>query len=242
MLFLQAPGVHPEGAEEQVRRHNAVQRTEVILQAGRNGNVKMTDLIQTAAEAHGTSPCSLAPSSLNLCQVGFMSARLVYLALNQRFVVPIFEHFTAAVTRFMVPRAPHTLGEARDMVADTLDAMRAGHHLTLAVCSRQQGEFLGCLALNGVGTSNPEVGIWLKGTAQGQGVGTEALGSLLAWYQKHFVAEGYIYPADRRNVASCRLAQRLGGRLVRRYLEPSQHGYALDVAEFMIPPVRVRQG
>ena len=180
-------------------------------------------------------------ASLNLCQVGFMSARLVFLSLGHRFVVPVFDHFTAEVTRYMVPRPPRTLGEARDMVADTVDAMRVGHHLSLAVCSRNQGEFLGCLALNGIGTPTPELGIWLKGTAQGQGIATEALGSLLAWYQKHYSVDGYVYPADCRNLASCRLAQRLGGRLARRYMERSLNGYDLQVAEFWIPPVRVKQ-
>ncbi|MDO5297271.1 MAG: GNAT family N-acetyltransferase [bacterium] len=182
----------------------------------------------------------VALAALDLRRVGFMSERLVYTALTERQIMPIFQNFTAEVTRWMMPRAPYSLAEARDLVLDTLQAMQRGDHLTLAISSRKNGEFLGCIALNGVGAEVPEIGVWLKLGAQGQGYGREALGSLLAWYQKRFRPEYYVYPADVRNLASCHLAQSLDGRIQRRYEAVSEAGTALRVAEFHIPPVIVR--
>ena len=176
----------------------------------------------------------------DLRHVGFMSENLVYTALTERMTVPIFNNFTAEVTRWMMPCAPFTLAQARDLVLDTIEAMKRGSHVALAVLDRCGGDFLGCIALNGVGTAAPEIGIWLKSEAQGRGIGREALGALLAWYQKRRSPEYYVYPADVRNLPSCRLAQKMGGRIARRYEISNEAGRLLRVAEFHIPPVIVR--
>ena len=181
-----------------------------------------------------------ALSSADLRHVGFMSENLVYTALTERMTVPIFNNFTAEVARWMMPRAPFTLAQSRDLVWDVVEAMQRGTHVTLVIADRCGGEFLGCVALHGIGLAAPEIGIWLKTGAQGRGIGREALGALLAWYQKRWRPEYYVYPADVRNLPSCRLAQKMGGRIARRYEIPNEAGRLLRVAEFHIPPVIVR--
>ena len=169
-----------------------------------------------------------------------MSKNLVYTSLTERQIVPIFTCFSAEVARWMMPRAPYTLAQARDLVLDTVEAMALGGHIALAILSRGSVEFLGSVALNGVGQHAPEIGIWLKAEAQGHGWGRETLGALMAWYQKRYRPDYYVYPADVRNLPSCYLARKMGGSVARRYETVSQDGILLRVAEFRIPPVVVR--
>ncbi len=176
---------------------------------------------------------------MDLRHVAYMSRRLLYLALTPRQTWQVFLHFNAEVAYFMMPAPARTLMEARDLVLDTVEVMARGGMLTVSIHDRVSGEFLGATALNGIGSPTPELGVWLKREAWGHSYGREAIGAIMAWYQREHTPEYYLYPVDGRNRASVRIAQYFGGQALKYYRTTNAVGRELQVAEFHIPPLRL---
>lgn len=72
----------------------------------------------------------------------------------------------------------------------------------------QDGEFLGSIEVFGLKEETPEVGLWLKKSAQGAGFGYEALRKMIEYLNSTKKYQYYIYEADIRNTPSIRLAER----------------------------------
>ncbi len=176
---------------------------------------------------------------MDLRHVAYMSRRLLYLALTSKQTWQVFLHFNAEVAFFMMPAPARTLMEARDLVLDTVEAMAKGGMLTVSIHDRRSGEFLGATALNDIGSPTPELGVWLKREAWGHGYGREAVGAIMAWYQREHTPEHYLYPVDSRNLASVRIAQYFGGQACDNYWTANAVGRELHAIVFHIPPLRL---
>jgi RimJ/RimL family protein N-acetyltransferase len=72
---------------------------------------------------------------------------------------------------------------------------------------------------------NAEIGMWIRGSYAGQGLGTRALRMMLAWGFEDWGWQRLSWHCDTRNHASARVAQKNGMRL-----EGTLRGDALDVA------------
>ncbi len=60
----------------------------------------------------------------------------------------------------------------------------------------------------------PEMGLWLKESAHGQGLGRKVVTELVEWGQA-FLGKGcFIYPVAVQNIASRRIAENLGGEII----------------------------
>jgi RimJ/RimL family protein N-acetyltransferase len=72
---------------------------------------------------------------------------------------------------------------------------------------------------------NAEIGMWIRGSYAGQGLGTRALRMMLTWGFEEWGWGRLTWHCDTRNLASARVAQKNGMRL-----EGTLRGDALDVA------------
>jgi RimJ/RimL family protein N-acetyltransferase len=63
-------------------------------------------------------------------------------------------------------------------------------------------------------SDSPELGLWLKESAQRQGFGSEVVASLVAWGHSSLGKERFLYPVAIRNTASRRIAEKLVARLL----------------------------
>jgi len=61
-----------------------------------------------------------------------------------------------------------------------------------------------------VESGNAEIGMWIRGKAAGQGLGTRALAAMLEWGFGEWKWERLIWKCDVRNVASARVAEKCG--------------------------------
>ncbi len=61
---------------------------------------------------------------------------------------------------------------------------------------------------------SPEVGLWLKESAHGQGFGTEVVAALIQWGHATLGKESFIYPVAVQNTTSRRIAEKLGGEII----------------------------
>ena len=74
----------------------------------------------------------------------------------------------------------------------------------------------------------PELGIWLKKAAHGNGYGLETITALKNWAEVNLEFDRLLYPVDRRNFPSRRIPERLGGKVVSQSKVISWGGAELD--------------
>ena len=70
------------------------------------------------------------------------------------------------------------------------------------------------VGLHGIGDAEPELGVWIKESAHGQGYGREAVRAVVTWASQRLDIRMFAYPVAERNVASRRLAEALNGVVV----------------------------
>lgn len=148
----------------------------------------------------------------------------------------VFREFTPAIATFMYPKPPQEISETDEFLSHAVRQNVSGTDLHLAIRQRNTAEFFGLCGIQQLQTLTPELGIWLKQAAHGQGYGKEAIARLKAWADEHLDYECLRYPVDRRNVASRKLAEHLGGRVVGEYEKMNLSGRMLEVLEYRIYP------
>jgi RimJ/RimL family protein N-acetyltransferase len=93
-----------------------------------------------------------------------------------------------------------------------------------------------CLGIAGVERPEedlPELGVWMKLAAHGQGFGREAVEAIARWASARWGKDGFLYPVAVENLASSQIAEGLGGEVV-----ATRTGPKYDSVVYRIP----RQG
>jgi [ribosomal protein S5]-alanine N-acetyltransferase len=80
----------------------------------------------------------------------------------------------------------------------------------------------------------PELGIWLKKSAQGAGYGYETIQTLVIWAQENLTFTYLRYPVDKRNTASRKIPLKLQATAGREYKKLNLSGFELDEIEYWI--------
>lgn len=127
------------------------------------------------------------------------------------------QNFTPEVTRYQYPDPFPDPGTAQQVLSGFIADMERGDMLELVILGHK-GDFLGSAEVFGLREKAPELGIWLKGSAQGQGYGKEVLEGILGYLDGFRRYEYYIYEADERNAPSICLVEKFPherGRLQR---------------------------
>ncbi|MCC6643663.1 GNAT family N-acetyltransferase [Candidatus Peregrinibacteria bacterium] len=85
-----------------------------------------------------------------------------------------------------------------------------GEKIEMVMLRKESGEFLGMVSIRNLNI-NPEIGVWVKINAQGQGLAREALETLISWYKiRTGIAEKIKYVVEKGNDASIGLAKKMG--------------------------------
>jgi GNAT superfamily N-acetyltransferase len=85
--------------------------------------------------------------------------------------------------------------------------------------ARQQG-MPGMAGLEGCETESPELGLWMKESAHGQGFGREVVAAVAEWAHKTLGKKSFIYPVAVQNTASRRIAEGLHGEIIENRMSP----------------------
>ena len=179
------------------------------------------------------SPRSL--SSLQLLDTAIESARLRLAPTAETEAEDIFGTFTAEVTRYMYPKPAERLEDTLGFIKESRQATEAGANLQLTISSKTTGEFLGCCGLHGhESVRTPELGVWIKRQAHGHGYGREAVLALVGWAVETLQVSGFVYPVDRRNAASRKIPEALGGEVVSTTMTTGQGGNRLELVTYRI--------
>lgn len=179
----------------------------------------------------------LASHPPDLLSLVIESERLRLVPISEEFEQDIFHEFTSNITRYMIPKPAQNIEETRKFIRDSRHSVESGYNLQFAILLKTTNEFLGCCGLHGDRkVETPELGIWLKKSAHGNGYGKEAVRALVDWAQKNIDIEYFIYPVDRRNAPSCKIPESLGGEIISEIQETSLSGALLDLVVYKIVP------
>lgn len=169
----------------------------------------------------------------NLCING---NRLTLRSIEDAYAAEIFEEFTDEITRYMNPSPPKNIAETQAFISKTAEGMREGEDLVCVILKKHSEEFLGCCGFHGrCAPSAPELGIWLKKRARGNGYGREAIASLVGWAVQHVDFEYLTYPVDRANLPSRKIPESLGGSVFKEEKVRKMNGEFLDEVIYRIP-------
>lgn len=92
-------------------------------------------------------------------------------------------------------------------------------------------ECLGVTAVERPAADLPELGVWLKAAAHGQGYGFEAVEATVRWASATLGSKGFVYPVATQNIPSRKIVERLGGAVV-----ATRPGRKYDAVVYRVPP------
>jgi len=145
--------------------------------------------------------------------VQIQSARLQLSTFEMADAEEVFACITPAVARFMSWEPPKSFSEYKARREARLQAADPTE-FTFVIRRRDTKECLGITALERADQSSPELGIWMKESAHGQGYGGEAVRAIAEWATKDLGKDTFLYPVAVENIASRRIAEKLHGEVI----------------------------
>ena len=98
------------------------------------------------------------------------SNRLKLVSISEMYAEVINREFTSEITTYMTPQPAKDRSETEAFIAGAMKTNAAGTNLQLVILDKDTGEFLGCAGLHEILTRTPELGIWLKKSADRKSV------------------------------------------------------------------------
>lgn len=161
--------------------------------------------------------------------------RILLSPISAKYREYIFQEFTDEITRLMFPATPNEIGEIDSFVELSIDGMKNKTDLVLVITNIENDEFLGVCGLHGSKQPNePELGIWLKKSAQSKHIGREAIKYLVIWVKENIAFNYLVYPVDKENIPSRKIAEFLGGKIFREEKKESMSGTVLNEVAYRI--------
>ncbi|RJQ27456.1 N-acetyltransferase [Candidatus Parcubacteria bacterium] len=171
---------------------------------------------------------------IDLREVVLVGKRIRLVPISFDFAEQIFQEFTPEITTFMYPKSPNDISDIEKWISSATEKVRKGQDLQTVIIKNDNNEFLGCAGLHSLDTKTPELGIWIKKSAHGQGFGQEAIATLKEWAEQNLDYKYLKYPVDRKNIPSRKIPESLGGIIEDEYKKPNQAGQILDEVEYRI--------
>ncbi len=171
---------------------------------------------------------------MDILNVTIETERLLLVPISVKYSQEIFKEFTPEITRFMYPKSPEKIEETMAYILDRTERMKKGEEIVITILDKNTKEFLGGSGLHHLNTRVLEFGIWIKKDAHGHKYGQEAIAGIKKWAEDNLEFDYFIYPADRENIASRKIAESLGGKVHKEYKQESLSGTLLDEVEYRI--------
>ena len=157
--------------------------------------------------------------------------RLTLKPVKDLYIDDILEHFTNDVTRYM-PFNPK--GNRQDIITFVNESKRTLSQNTDLVMAAlgSDGDFTGCCGIHNITEESVELGLWLKKSSQGKGLGTEIITALIEFLEKNFTFKYIVYPVDEENIASRKIPEKLGFIPAKKYKKNKNHLIDLNIVEY----------
>lgn len=124
----------------------------------------------------------------------------------------VFSFISPSVTKYM-PWEPPSWDEYRERCENRIQ--HPDPDIFHFVIRRQDNnECLGLSSFEDASAASPELGLWLKASAHGQGFGKEVVTAIAQWGHATLDKNSFIYPVAIQNAASRRIAESLHGEII----------------------------
>jgi len=161
--------------------------------------------------------------------------RVLFSSLTSEYRKYIFKEFTKEITRFMFPASPSEISEIDSFIERSREGMENKTDLVLVITDKNNNDFLGICGLHGnKRPKEPELGIWLKKSAHSKYLGREAIKYLVSWVQKNIEYNYLVYPVDKENIPSRKIAEYLGGKVFHENTKKNMSGNILNEVTYKI--------
>jgi len=172
---------------------------------------------------------------INFKTVKIKGERILLSPVTSKYRNYIFNEFTKEITRFMFPASPSELSQVDSFIEVSKKGMDNKTDLVLVITDINNGEFLGVCGLHGnKAPQEPELGIWLKKSAHSKYLGREAISYLVKWVKENIEYNYLVYPADKENIPSRKIAESLGGEIFREAARENMSGNILNEVAYKI--------
>lgn len=160
-----------------------------------------------------------------------LSPRLQLREFQMMDAEEVFGCITPGITRFM-PWEPPSWSEYVTRCEKRVQAPEPAKFY-FVIRRLDNGECLGMASLEDADSVSPELGLWLKESAHGQGFGREVVASLVEWGHASLGKGSFTYPVAVENMASRRIAEKLHGEIIGNRANPKYDSvvYRIPVGE-----------
>ncbi len=169
---------------------------------------------------------------MNYSQTVIEGERIILKLVSIDYVKDIFKAFNQDVTLYMLPKQASDIRETLEFITTSELKALEGTDFTFMILDKHSNEFLGCGGVHHLDRHAPELGIWIKKDAHGHHYGLEAVKTAYNHFKDQY--EQFIYPVDRRNIASKKIALNLGGTLDQKYTQKNASGKLLYLEKYVI--------
>ncbi|HEY6487831.1 MAG: GNAT family N-acetyltransferase [Terracidiphilus sp.] len=145
----------------------------------------------------------------------------------------VFGWITPAVARFM-PWEPPSWSEYVTRCEKRVQAAEP-NKFSFVIRGLDNSECLGMASLEDADSVSPELGLWLKESAHGQGFGREVVAALIDWGHATLGKESFIYPVAIQNIASRRIAENLHGKIIGNRTNPKYDSVVYRIPFYQSP-------
>jgi RimJ/RimL family protein N-acetyltransferase len=139
----------------------------------------------------------------------------------------VFACITPAIAKFM-PWEPPSWTEYVMRCEKRVQAPEP-NTFSFVIRRHDNRECLGMASLEGADSASPEVGLWLKESAHGQGFGQEVVAALIQWGHETLGKLSFIYPVAVENTPSRRIAEKLHGEIIGTRTNPKYDSVIYEI-------------
>ena len=150
----------------------------------------------------------------NLLEEIIETDRLVLVPVSHEYASDMFQELTDKITEYMSFYTPKSIDEEYTFIKSSRIKMDHEVDFVVTILDKKTKEFLGGAGIHGIDTATPELGIWTKKSAHGKRIGREAITGLKEWADKNINYDYLIYPVDKSNIPSRKIAESLAGKVV----------------------------
>jgi len=145
----------------------------------------------------------------------------------------VFGCITPGIAKFM-PWEPPSWSEYLTRCEKRVQAPEP-NKFSFAIRRLDGGECLGMSSLEDAYSVSPELGLWLKESAHGQGFGREVVAALVEWGHASLGKRTFTYPVAIQNIASRRIAESLHGEIIGNRTNPKYDSVVYRIPFYATP-------
>ncbi len=135
----------------------------------------------------------------------------------------MFRSISDNTVKFTSFNKPRCLDETLEFVNSAINQNSNNESLIMMILEEKPNKFIGMVGLHELKSHSPKIGIWIKDSFHGKGIGKKSAKAIITYLtEKYSFYKEVIYPVAKNNIPSRKIAENLGGVLDQNYSSKSK--------------------